>query len=85
MIDPLGWIVELAIFFHLDHRFFPVIWSVRRVTTTGCLLTIGFDEMLMSNVGGMLWTRKICTFLMAAIMIIQIILNVYKESYHVTM
>merc|ERR1712156_1385288 len=44
LIGPLVWIVELAPFFNLDHPIFPVIWSVRRVTMTGALITLGLAE-----------------------------------------
>ena len=78
LIDPLGWMVELAIFFQLDHPILPVIWSVRRVTTTGCLLTYAIDAPL--KLSEMVWT-----LLMAAVMIIQIILNLNEEDHYVTL
>ena len=73
--------MELAIFFHLDNPIFPVIWSVRRATITGSLLTIGLyrrDEsrrIIVQN-----WA-----LLMAVIMVTQIIMNLDEEEHYVTL
>ena len=81
LTDPLGLVVELAIFFHLDHPIFPVIWSVRRATITGSLLTIGLyrrDEsrrIIVQN-----WA-----LLMAVLMVVQIIMNLDEEEHYVTL
>ena len=78
LIGPLAWIVELAPFFNLDHPIFPVIWSVRRVTITGALITLGLDEKapkLLRN----------CALSMGVIMILHIILNLSEEDLYVTL
>ena len=78
LIGPLAWIVELAPFFNLDHPIFPVIWSVRRVTITGALITLGLDEKapkLLRN----------CALSMGVIMIVHIILNLSEEDLYVTL
>ena len=81
LTDPLGLVVELAIFFHLDHPIFPVIWSVRRATITGSLLTMGLyrrDEsrrIIVQN-----WA-----LFMAVIMVAQIIMNLDEEEHYVTL
>ena len=77
LIGPLAWIVELAPFFNLDHPIFQVIWSVRRVTITGALITLGLDEKapkLLRN----------CALSMGVIMIVHIILNISEEDHYVT-
>ena len=78
LIGPLAWIVELAPFFNLDHPIFPVIWSVRRVTITGALITLGLDEKapkLLRN----------CALSMGVIMNVHIILNLSEEDLYVTL
>ena len=78
LIGPLVWIVELAPFFNLHHPIFPVIWSVRRVTITGALITLGLDEKapkLLRN----------CALSMGVIMIVHIILNLSEEDLYVTL
>ena len=78
LIGPLAWIVELAPFFNLDHPIFQVIWSVRRVTITGALITLGLDEKapkLLRN----------CALSMGVIMIVHIILNLSEEDLYVTL
>ena len=78
LIGPLVWIVELAPFFNLDHPILPVIWSVRRVTMTGALITLGLDEKapkLLRN----------CALSMGVIMIVHIILNLSEEDLYVTL
>ena len=78
LIGPLAWIVELAPFFNLDHPIFQVIWSVRRVTITGALITLGLDEKapkLLRN----------CALSMGVIMNVHIILNLSEEDLYVTL
>ena len=81
LIGPLAWIVELAPFFNLHHPIFPVIWSVRRATITGSLLTIGLyrrddsKRIILQN-----WA-----LLMAVTMIVQIIMNLDEEEHYVTL
>ena len=78
MIDPLVWVVELALFFNLDHPIFPIIWSVRRVTMTGALITLGLDEKapkLLRN----------CALSMGVLTIVHIILNLSEEDLYVTL
>ena len=78
LIGPLVWIVELAPFFNLHPPIFPVIWSVRRVTMTGALITLGLDEKapkLLRN----------CALSMGVIMIVHIILNLSEEDLYVTL
>ena len=81
LTDPLGLVVELAIFFHLDHPIFLVIWPVRRATITGSLLTISLyrrDEsrrIIVQN-----WA-----LLMAVLMVVQIIMNLDEEEHYVTL
>ena len=78
LIGPLAWIVELAPFFNLHHPIFPVIWSVRRVTMTGALITLGLDgkaPKLLRN----------CALSMGVIMIVHIILNLSEEDLYVTL
>ena len=81
MIDPLVWIVELAIFFHLDHPIFPVIWTVRRALVAGSLLTLGLEAAKDGKYPKL--TKWV--LLMASVMIMQIILNLDEEDYYVTL
>ena len=81
LTDPLGLVVELAIFFHLDHPILPVIWSVRRATITGSLLTISLyrrDDPRGAIV-------RAWALLMAVIMVAQIIMNLDEEEHYVTL
>ena len=48
LIDPLGWIVEVSIFFQLDHPILPVIWSVRRQS---CEMSQIWQIYLCKNIG----------------------------------
>ena len=78
MIDPLVWVVELALFFNLDHPIFPIIWSVRRVTITEALITYNLGEKRPK-------IQKSCFLSLAAIMIVHIILNLSEEDQYVTL
>ena len=70
ILDPLGWVVEVAIFLQLDDPIFQVVWLVRRATVTGCFLAC------LSDPDPRLYTgMKVWTFFMAAVMILQIIMN----------
>ena len=80
-IDPLVWIVELAIFFRLDHPIFPVIWTVRRATVAGSLLILGLEAAEDGKYPKL--TKWV--LLIASIMIMQIILNLDEEDYYVTL
>ena len=70
ILDPLGWVVEVAIFLQLDDPIFQVVWLVRRATVTGCFLACLSDPDPRIYTGMKVWT-----FLMAAVMILQIIMN----------
>ena len=78
LIGPLVWIVELAPFFNLDHPIFPIIWSVRRVTMTGALITLGLDEKAPKLL-------RSCALSMGVIMIVHTILNLSEEDHYVTL
>ena len=80
MIDPLVWVVELALFFNLDHPIYPIIWSVRRTTLAGALLTCSLGKKL-SKLG----LARHCCLSMAVIMIVHIILNLSEEDQYVTL
>ena len=70
ILDPLGWVVEVAIFLQLDDPIFQVVWLVRRATVTGCFLAC------LSDPDPRLYTgMKVWTFFVAAVMILQIIMN----------
>ena len=70
ILDPLGWLVEVAIFLQLDDPIFETVWLVRRATVTGCFLAC------LSDPDPRLYTgMKVWTFFMAAVMILQIIMN----------
>ena len=78
LIGPLVWIVELAPFFNLDHPIFPIIWSVRRVTMTGALITLGLDEKAPKLL-------RSCALSMGVIMIVHTILNLSEKDHYVTL
>ena len=67
-IDPLSWIVELAIMLQFDQPIFLIFWSVRQAAIVASFSTIFYDEQLKDS-------QKVWTFMMAAIVIAQIILN----------
>ena len=70
ILDPLGWVVEVAIFLQLDDPIFQMVWLVRRATVTGCFLACVSDPDPRIYTGMKVWT-----FFMAAVMILQIIMN----------
>ena len=70
ILDPLGWLVEVVIFLHLNDPIFEMVWLVRRATVTGCFLACLSDPDPRIYTGMKVWT-----FVMAAVMILQIIMN----------
>ena len=83
VIDPLVWIVELALFFRLEHPVFLAIWSVRRATMTGALLKLGLDEKEPRTQESRHMQR--CFLSVGAVMIVHIILNLSEEDHYVTL
>ena len=72
ILDPLGWLVEVAIFLQLNDPIFEMVWLVRRATITACFLACLSDPDPRIYTGMKAWT-----FVMAAVMGLQIVMNLY--------
>ena len=83
LVDPLVWVVELAVLFNIHHPILLVIWSVRRNTMTGFLLTCWVSKPVFKVKDPKLWEH--CLLSMAAIMILHIILNFSEEDLYGTL